>query len=135
MQEDTTYSIKDMEREFGLTLRTLRYYEERGLVHPVRRGALRVYSPADRERLKLITRFKTLGFPLVEVKQIVDLMEAPRGRRKNLEGLRSLLSDQREILLEQCRELEKVLELMDETMTEVNVAISAEEGDNFHGGN
>ncbi|MCE7030449.1 MerR family transcriptional regulator [Jiella avicenniae] len=134
MQEDTTYSIKDMEREFGLTLRTLRYYEERGLVRPVRRGALRVYSARDRERLKLITRFKALGFPLVEVKEIVELLEAPRGRRKNLHGLRSRLSDQRELLREQCRELEKVLALMEETLTEVNGEITAQEADRLHGG-
>ncbi len=135
MQDETTYSIKDMEREFGLTLRTLRYYEERGLVRPIRRGAMRVYSAADRDRLKLITRFKTLGFPLVEVKQIIDLLESPRGRRKNLQGLRSRLSDQREILLEQCRELEKILELMEETMTEVDGAIFADEGGRLYGGN
>ncbi|WP_281353354.1 MerR family transcriptional regulator [Jiella pacifica] len=134
MQEDTTYSIKDMEREFGLTLRTLRYYEERGLVRPVRRGALRVYSAKDRERLKLITRFKALGFALVEVKEIVELLEAPRGRRKNLHGLRSRLSEQRELLREQCRELEKVLELMEETLTEVNGEITAQDDGNLHGG-
>lgn len=133
MREDPTYSIKDMEREFGLTLRTLRYYEERGLVRPVRRGTLRVYSPADRERLSLITRFKALGFPLVEVKQIVDLLETPRDRRKNLRGLRARLSEQREILREQCRELEKVLELMEETMAELTGELAPEPGERLPG--
>ncbi|MBO0903193.1 MerR family transcriptional regulator [Jiella sonneratiae] len=120
MPDDATFSIRDMEREFGLTLRTLRFYEERGLIRPAQRDGLRVYSCADRERLRLVTRFKSLGFPLVEVKEIIDLIEAPRDRRKNLEGLRSRLSEQREILLEQCRELERVLGLMDETLAEVS---------------
>ncbi|TFF17580.1 MerR family DNA-binding transcriptional regulator [Jiella endophytica] len=120
MPEQQTFSIKDLEKEFGLTPRTLRFYEERGLLHPDRRGPTRVYSVKDRERLKLITRFKSLGFPLVEVKQIVDLYEAPRDRRKNLRGLKTRLGEQREILLEQCRELEEMLRLMDETLAEVN---------------
>ena len=135
MPDDETFSIKDLEREFGLTPRTLRFYEERGLLSPDRRGPARVYSVKDRERVRLITRFKRLGFPLVEVKQIVDLYEAPRDRRKSLKGLKSRLGEQREILLEQCRELEQMLRLMDETLEEVSGELSAvEDGGSRPGG-
>ena len=73
--------------------------------------------------------------PLVEVKQIVDLYEAPRDRRKSLKGLKSRLGEQREILLEQCRELEQMLRLMDETLEEVSGELSAvEDGGSRPGG-
>ncbi|MBP0618032.1 MerR family transcriptional regulator [Jiella mangrovi] len=135
MPDEETFSIKDLEQEFGLTLRTLRFYEERGLVRPGRRGEMRVYSTADKKRLELITRFKTLGFPLSEVKQIVDLYEAPLGRRENMKGLETRLREQREVLSEQCRALEKMLRLMDETLAEVNGELSDEDTRDLHGGN
>ena len=134
MPERQTFSIKDMEKEFALTPRTLRFYEERGLLQPDRRGPARAYSIKDRDRLKLITRFKRLGFPLVEVKMIIDLYETPRDRRKNLKGLKSRLGEQREILLDQCRELEEMLRLMDETLAEVNEELTANGGDTSHEG-
>ncbi len=62
-----TYGIRDLAREFGVTTRTIRFYEYKGLLAPVRQGQRRIYAPRDRVRLKLIMRGKRLGFSLEEI--------------------------------------------------------------------
>lgn len=73
-----TMRIGDMAREFGVTLRALRFYEDKGLLHPRREGTTRLYSRQDRGRLKIILRGRRLGFSLRDVKQIIDLYD-PHG--------------------------------------------------------
>lgn len=68
-----TYSIRQLSKEFDVTARALRFYEDKGLIHPERKGQTRIYSPRDRARLQLILRGKRLGFSLVEVHEILDL--------------------------------------------------------------
>ena len=70
-----TYSIGDLAREFDVTTRTIRFYEDKGLITPARQGQRRVYSGRDRVRLKLIMRGKRLGFSLEEVREMVDLYD------------------------------------------------------------
>jgi len=65
--------IGELAREFGVTLRALRFYEDKGLLRPERKGRTRLYSEGDRERLKLILRGRKIGFPLRDMKQILDL--------------------------------------------------------------
>lgn len=65
------YSIGDLAREFGVTLRTLRFYEDKGLLNPARDGLTRSYSNTDREHLKLILKGKRLGFTLVEIGEMI----------------------------------------------------------------
>ena len=72
---DDTYSIGDLAREFDVTTRTIRFYEDKGLIAPARQGQRRVYSGRDRVRLKLIMRGKRLGFSLEEVREMVDLYD------------------------------------------------------------
>ena len=77
----TTYSISDLAREFDLTTRAIRFYEDLGLLHPERSGPggrSRVYSGRDRTRLKLTLRAKRLGLSLTEAKEIIDMYDSPR---------------------------------------------------------
>ena len=68
-----TYSIRQLSKEFDVTARALRFYEDKGLISPERKGQTRLYSPRDRARLQLILRGKRLGFSLVEIHEILDL--------------------------------------------------------------
>ena len=77
----TTYTISDLAKEFDLTTRAIRFYEDMGLLQPERTGPggrQRVYSPRDRTRLRLTLRAKRLGLSLTEAKEIIDLYESPR---------------------------------------------------------
>ena len=74
-----TYSISELSREFGVTPRTLRHYEDKGLLSPVRRGSTRVYSERDRTRILLTIRGKRIGLSLEECREIIEMHnpEAP----------------------------------------------------------
>ena len=67
---EKTYTISDLAKEFGVTTRTIRFYEEKGLITPLREGQKRLYSPADRVRIKLILRGKRIGMTLQELSLI-----------------------------------------------------------------
>jgi DNA-binding transcriptional MerR regulator len=97
------FTISDLAREFDLTPRAIRFYEDEGLLSPTRAGHRRVYNNRDRVRLKLILRGKRLGFALSEIKELIDLYDTSSSEEKQLvEFLRRL--DQRRALLEQQRE-------------------------------
>ena len=70
--EENVLSIGDVAREFGVSLRALRFYEDRGLLHPRRRGTTRLYSEGDRSRLQMILKGKQLGFTLTEIREILS---------------------------------------------------------------
>jgi len=72
------YSIAELAREFGITARTIRFYEDEGLIKPRRQGLTRLYSAHDRVRLSWILRGKRLGFSLAEIKQLLDLYQVDR---------------------------------------------------------
>lgn len=74
-----TYGIADLAREFDVTTRTLRFYEDEGLIAPERQGQKRIFSARDRVRLKLILRGKRLGFSIGEIREIINLYDAPPG--------------------------------------------------------
>ena len=107
------YRIGDLAREFGVTLRTLRFYEDRGLLNPERRGTTRLYSRQDRKRLQLVLLGKTLGFSLTEARQIIDLYAQPNGRRRQLEVALERFAAQRSVLLAQREEIENSIKAMD----------------------
>jgi len=99
----TTYSITDLAREFRVTTRTLRHYEDEGLITPAREGTSRVFSTRDRVRLKLALRGKRLGFSLQEIKELFDLYDLSKDERNQLEAFLDKL-DKRKALLDQQRE-------------------------------
>ena len=72
---DKTYGIAELAGEFGVTTRTVRFYEDKGLLSPARDGQRRIYSPRDRVRLRLIMRGKRLGLSLEEIGELIDLYD------------------------------------------------------------
>ena len=98
MTHTRTYSIAELAREFGVTTRTIRFYEDEEMLSPLRDGQRRIYRPRDRTRLKLILRGKRLGFPLAEVREIVNLYDAPQGEDAQLHRLLARIADRRQEL-------------------------------------
>jgi DNA-binding transcriptional MerR regulator len=105
-----TYSIRDLASEFDVTTRTIRYYEEKGLLSPDREGAQRIYSPADRTKLKLILRGKRLGLSLDESADIVMMYGSPEKNRRQLEKLIERIRVKRKELMRQKDDLESILD-------------------------
>jgi DNA-binding transcriptional MerR regulator len=103
------YSIRDMASEFKVTTRTIRYYEEKGLLSPDREGAQRIYSPSDRTKLKLILRGKRLGLSLDESAEIVMMYGSPEKNRRQLERLIERIRVKRQELMRQKDDLESLL--------------------------
>ncbi len=110
---DQTFKIGDLAREFGVSLRTLRFYEDRGLLQPVRVGTTRIYSRRDRMRLRLVLVAKLLGFSLTEAKQMIDVYHAPGGPRKQLEVALQRMTEQKVVLQDQRNEIDESLKAME----------------------
>ena len=102
MPSGPTWTIAQIADEFDVTHRAVRHYEDLGLISPERRGTQRIYLRRDRTRLNLILRGKRLGFPLEEIRTIINLFDAPRGRRAQLEYVLGQI-DERRADLEQRR--------------------------------
>ena len=100
------YSISDLAAEFDVTTRTIRFYEDQGLITPLRQGTRRLFRPRDRTRLKLILRGKRLGFSLAEILEIVDLYDAAPGESGQLRLLISKISNRRAYLRQQLQDIE-----------------------------
>jgi DNA-binding transcriptional MerR regulator len=108
-----TWTIAQVADEFGVTHRTVRHYEDLGLLSPERRGQQRVYHRRDRTRLNLILRGKRLGFPLDEIRTIIDLYDAPRGRASQLEYVLGQIDERRTDLEQRRRDLDDALKELD----------------------
>ncbi|BAO84017.1 predicted transcriptional regulators [Serpentinimonas maccroryi] len=109
----TSYSISDLAREFDLTTRAIRFYEDMGLLQPQRSGALgrnRVYSARDRTRLKLVLRAKRLGLSLSQAKEIIDMYDTPRDSGPQLRKFLAVLALHRRQLEEQLADLQANLD-------------------------
>lgn len=100
-----TYSISDLSKEFDITTRTIRHYEEIDLLSPNRRGQTRIYTPAERTKLKLILRGKRLGFSLEESRTIVEMYDPEGNNRLQLEALITGIQIKREKLLQQIKDI------------------------------
>jgi DNA-binding transcriptional MerR regulator len=109
----STFTISDLAREFDLTTRAIRFYEDMGLLTPERSGPggrNRVYSPRDRTRLKLTLRAKRLGLSLTEAKDIIDMYDSPRDTGPQLKKFLAILGQHRKQLEEQLAELQANLD-------------------------
>jgi DNA-binding transcriptional MerR regulator len=111
--EQQTWTIREVAEEFGVTHRTIRHYEDLGLISPERRGTQRVYRRRDRTRLALILRGKRLGFPLEEIRTIIDLYDRPRGKASQLEYVLSQIDERRADLEARRRDLDDALSELD----------------------
>jgi len=91
----TVYTITDFAKEFDVTTRAIRHYEDEGLLNPQREGTNRLFSNRDRVRLKLALRGKRLGFSLAEIRELFDLYDQARDERAQLEALLATLARHR----------------------------------------
>ncbi|MFD3400794.1 MerR family DNA-binding transcriptional regulator [Kribbella sp. NPDC058693] len=105
-----TWSIAELAAEYAVTLRTIRFYEDRGLLTPERRGTARVYHPRDKVRLGLILRGKRLGFSLDEIAKIVDMYDAEPGEEGQLVYLLDQITHRRAELEQRRQDIEETLE-------------------------
>ena len=108
-----TFSISDLAREFDLTTRAIRFYEDMGLLAPQRSGPAgrtRVYSGRDHTRLKLTLRAKRLGLSLTDAKEIIDMYDSPRDTGVQLEKFLAVLADHQKQLEDQMADLQANLD-------------------------
>ena len=109
-----SFSISELSKTFDITPRAIRFYEDQGLLSPLREGTRRVYQEKDRVRLRLILRGKRLGFPLSEIKEIFDLYDNEMGEETQLKVLIRKIQERRVRLEQQRDDIEVVLtEMLD----------------------
>lgn len=104
-----TYSISDLAQEFGVTTRTIRHYEEMGLLTPQRQGMTRVFSTRDRVRLKLALRGKRLGFSLTDIRELFELSSLASKDPKQIEIFLAKLEKHRALLQQQRDDIDAML--------------------------
>ncbi|TAK46278.1 MAG: MerR family DNA-binding transcriptional regulator [Betaproteobacteria bacterium] len=108
-KERAEYSISELAREFDVTPRAIRFYEDQGLLAPRRAGQRRIYAPRDRTRLKLTLRGKRLGLTLSEIKELVEMYEPGRDERPQLERFLAVLAQHKSALGQQRADIEAQL--------------------------
>lgn len=113
MSTERTYGISELAQEFGITARAIRFYEDKGLMTPLRDGQRRVYSGRDRIRLMLILRGKRLGFSLREIQDILDLYHAERGEVGQLRYFIAKMQERRDSLMRQREDIDLTLQELD----------------------
>ena len=107
--ERQTYSISELAREFDVTPRAIRFYEDEGLLNPRRDGSRRIYSKRDFVRLKLVLRGKRLGLSLAQVREMFDLYDSAKDERPQLEKFLAALAARRAQLARPRGEIEEEL--------------------------
>ena len=120
-----SYSITDLSREFAVTPRTLRFYEEKGLLNPKRSGKNRIYSAGDRTRLRLILRGRQLGLSLEESAEVIGLYAPGTPNHEELRRLLQKIEEKRQQLLAQREALDAMLGDLDRWQTNFEAALKA----------
>jgi DNA-binding transcriptional MerR regulator len=121
------FTIGDLAREFDVTLRTLRFYEDKGLLDPRREGLNRFYSRRDRARLRIVLLCKRVGFSLTEIKEMLDLHDAKDGQMTQLRAVLRRFSDQIAVLEEQKKDVEAGLVELHANIADITAAIEERE--------
>jgi DNA-binding transcriptional MerR regulator len=114
IMEALTWTIGELAREFGVTLRTIRFYEDQGLLAPERQGQARIFHDRDRVRLQLIIRGRRLGFTLDEIAHVINMYDETPGEAGQLEFLINDIGRRRAALLQKRRDLDESLAELDE---------------------
>jgi DNA-binding transcriptional MerR regulator len=107
------YSITELTREFGISTRTLRFYEDEPLIHPERRGRTRLFRPADRHLIKEILRGRRIGFTIAEIREIIQVYKDPPGEMGQLQLLIKRVEEKREDLRQKRKDIEDTLSELD----------------------
>ncbi len=103
------YSISDLSKEFDITTRSIRFYEDQGLLAPTRKGQTRIYNQRDKVRLKLVLRGKRLGFSLAETGRLFELYDADKSSAKQLASIMELISQKKNELKQKLEDINAVL--------------------------
>lgn len=109
-----TYTISQLAKEFGITTRALRFYEDKNLLHPDRQGRNRIYDHRDYTRLTLVLRGKRLGFSLEEIRHILDMYGTAGGATEQLKVMIARIQENRRALQQQREDIDAALQEMDE---------------------
>jgi len=115
--KQVTYSISDLSKEFDITTRSIRFYEDQGLISPTRKGQTRIYNQRDRVRLKLILRGKRLGFSLAETGRLFELYDADKSSAKQLSTMMDIIAHKKLELNQQLDDIKAVLIELDDLET------------------
>ncbi|MGL6263993.1 MerR family transcriptional regulator [Aeromonas jandaei] len=107
--KEITYSISELAHEFDVTPRTIRYYEDEGLLTPQREGQTRIYSHKDKIRLKLTLRGKRLGFSLAEIRELFDMYDTDKSSKNQLNSMIKLIESKRSTLRQQLEDIQMVM--------------------------
>lgn len=107
------YTITELTREFDVSTRTLRFYEDEGLIAPLRRGRTRLFRPSDRHLIKQIMRGKRLGFSINEIREIIQMYSTPPGEVGQLKLMITRIEEKRDDLRQKRRDLEETLAELD----------------------
>jgi DNA-binding transcriptional MerR regulator len=125
VDNEVTYRIGELSSEFDVTLRTLRFYEDKGLLSPRRIGNTRLYSRADRGRLKLILLGKRVGLSLLDVKEILDLYNATGDNLRQLTVALEKGEEQMKVLQQQRKDIEEAISELDQTLVSLRDQIGS----------
>lgn len=123
-----TYTIGELAQEFGVTLRTLRFYEDKGLINPRRDGATRIYTRRDRGRLKLVLMGKRVGFSLSQIREMLDLYDFRHGQVSQMRVAIGRFNEQIAVLEHQKRDIEQALDDLKRTVAVVSGMLREREG-------
>jgi DNA-binding transcriptional MerR regulator len=107
------YSITEMTREFNISTRTLRFYEDEGLIHPERRGRTRLYRPADRHLIAQILRGRRIGFTIAEIREIIQVYNEPPGEVGQLKLLMKKVEEKRDSLRQRRKDIDETIGELD----------------------
>ncbi len=107
------YTITELTREFGVSTRTLRFYEDEGLIHPERRGRTRLFRAADRRLILEILRGRRIGFTIAEIREIIQVYKEPPGELGQLKLLMKHVDQKREELRQKRKDIEETLTELD----------------------
>ncbi|OUR84005.1 MerR family transcriptional regulator [Colwellia psychrerythraea] len=103
------YSISDLSKEFDITTRSIRFYEDQGLIFPARKGQTRIYNQRDKVRLKLILRGKRLGFSLAETGRLFELYDVDKTSATQLSTIMTLINNKKNDLKQQLEDINAIL--------------------------
>ena len=117
-------TVTQLARELGVTARTIRFYEDKGLVSPKRAGSTRVYTARDRARMILILRGKRLGFSLREIKEYLDLYDVDHTQSEQLRALASAVAKRLASLREQSHALEQTITELEDVQRQAEAAFA-----------
>lgn len=123
-----TYGISDLARELDITPRTIRFYEEQGMLSPERRGQERIYSARDKVILKLILRGKRIGFSLAECRELIELYDPVHGNRKQLDTFMCKIEERRAQLDQQLLDIQQMQIELDNAEERCRNALAALDG-------